>query len=137
MVAQVVQPAGKAMSPAASWLIGVAFFVAIAHASYHEVTSTTCEEQTPVRYTIIGPDRCKIAATALYSQTFGNPTLYGATGCDIGLDDGVDYGYCNGGSNSKPAGCSKRTSNDGLYSHTGLSSYRCSSSYKCICSSTP
>eukprot|EP00656_Telonema_subtile_P010100 TRINITY_DN14822_c0_g1_i5.p1 TRINITY_DN14822_c0_g1~~TRINITY_DN14822_c0_g1_i5.p1 ORF type:complete len:1075 (-),score=122.57 TRINITY_DN14822_c0_g1_i5:202-3426(-) len=107
--------------------------------SFMIVTSGSCESAGFSR--IIGPDLCSGATLASdpWQSSWGSIQLYGPSGCDIGVQDGQDYGYCQGGSNSKPRGCSLRTfgNTQTPYSNTGSSNAVCSSLYKCVCLRTP
>ena len=73
--------------------------------NYFLKSSGKCEDVGAVR--VVGPDRCEAALKAMDpTKSNWNINLYGPAGCDIGLVNGQDYGYCNGNSNSKPYGCS-------------------------------
>jgi hypothetical protein len=111
----------------------------------HLVTSGTCEERGYSH--IIGADWCNFAMHA-YLQLDGDPTetnprvekLYGSGDCEIGVDNGVDYGRCKGVKSSVVAGCSLKDGRykfeDGknIYSNTGAGA-ECSISQQCLCTS--
>jgi len=98
------------------------------------VTSgASCEASNADYRTIIGgPDLCRDAHQT-YKGLSSKPSvqLYGDAGCDIGTD-GVDYGFCNGNSNSKPRGCSDKSGTAYHNERTSIAA-SCSSTYACLC----
>eukprot|EP00656_Telonema_subtile_P000368 TRINITY_DN1016_c0_g3_i20.p1 TRINITY_DN1016_c0_g3~~TRINITY_DN1016_c0_g3_i20.p1 ORF type:complete len:1126 (+),score=203.93 TRINITY_DN1016_c0_g3_i20:370-3747(+) len=104
------------------------------------VTKTTgsCEDTGLSK--IVGPDLCLAAvhATNPWQTSWGSidENLYGSSNCNIGQDNGVDYGTCKGESNNIPTGCSIYGNNEPV-SNTGGSTAPCSTSYQCVCLRVP
>jgi len=98
------------------------------------ITSGSCKEHG--LFQLEGPDHCLKGATwTLEASSWGG--LYGDPDCDLGWSNGVDYGDCNGPSDTYPAGCS--VSHDGTsyqtFSNTAESPAECSPEYMCVCQS--
>ena len=102
-----------------------------------KVTSGVSCEDSGLRTIIGGPDLCAeamISYSANRPHKPGNPTvmLYGDAGCDIGKVDLLDYGFCNGGSSSKPRGCTDKSGTAYHNERTTLVA-PCSTTYACLC----
>ena len=107
--------------------------------NYVQVQSGTCEGAGHT--TVVGPDRCVIAAHGFPGSPFsgapavGNPGIscYGPSDCGIGVEDGADCGTCNGDSSVFPRGCSAKGTE--LYSNTRSSGGSAcgSGGYACLC----